>query len=88
MKVQTHHQGFATLVERLFQVARKPSNVIPLPPREPLFTERQIAEMSLKQLDEANDVLAYIGLTGAARANRLFMQRMRDQLDRIEGAQS
>lgn len=83
MNVQPNHQGFVTLVERLFEVGRKkPSNVVPLPPRQPLFTERQIAEMALKQLEDTTDVIAYIGLTGQAQNNRSFVQRMRDQLNR------
>lgn len=87
MSLHPNQQGFVSLVERLLEVGRKPSNVIPLPPREPLFTDRQIAEMALKQLEQTNAIVADIGLVTTSRANRLFVQRMREQLERQGGGQ-
>lgn len=81
-----HHQQFVSLVERLFEAGRKPSNVVPLP-QPPLLTERQIAEMTLKQLEVVVAVVSDIGLIGMARANKLFVQRMREQLERQRDAQ-
>ena len=75
------HQGFVSLMERLFEVRRKrDTNVIPLP--QTIFSDREVAEMALTQLEGANTVLRDIGIVGAANANRLFVLRMREQLRR------
>lgn len=76
------HKGFKTLVDRLFEVARapRPSNVVTL--RQPIFTERQVAEMSLTELEEITRVLKDIGLYTMAGINEAFVRRMREQLKR------
>lgn len=86
MSANATHQGFVSLLDRLFAVGGKgpPSNVYHLPVRRPDFTEREVAEMSLKELEEVTAVLKDIGLYTMAGINEAFVRRMREQLKRAQ----